>query len=204
MTALVTTHLTLSHTSVPAHSGWETRSCFTHLVHFLLPLSGHGGAGGVPPVGDGVEHPGGVAAGLVDLSRVPPGQDLPQGWWDHAVLVAGHVDQVAADGIELQGAEGSRISQVIGSTEGLKDGGWVALLPPPACRSTLVHPAGRCPRGSPASQTPVTRRWMEESDHVTAAVCFPLVWYLCCCANYFELFSKKFWLYVIKKQMNST
>ncbi|TNN46700.1 hypothetical protein EYF80_043108 [Liparis tanakae] len=48
------------------------------LVHLLLPLSAHGGAGGVSSVGDGVEDLGGGAAGLLDLGGVPPRQHLLQ------------------------------------------------------------------------------------------------------------------------------
>lgn len=74
----------------------------TNLVHFLLPLSRHGGTGGVSSVGDGVEDLGGGAAGLVDIRGVPPGQNLLQGCRYHAVLIAGDVDYVATERLELQ------------------------------------------------------------------------------------------------------
>lgn len=70
----------------------STGSSFTDLIHFLLPLSCHRGTGGVPSVGDGVEDLWSGAARLVDLCRVPPRQNLPQGCGDHAVLIAGNVD----------------------------------------------------------------------------------------------------------------
>lgn len=73
----------------------------TDLVHFLLPLRGHGGPGGVAAVGDGVEDLGSGAARLVDLRGVPARQHVFQGRRDHAVLVAGNVDQVATQRLEL-------------------------------------------------------------------------------------------------------
>lgn len=68
-----------------------------HLIHFLLPVGCHGGPGGVPPVGDGVEDP-----GCVDLRRVPVGQNVSERGGNQAVLVAGHVDEVAAERLQLQ------------------------------------------------------------------------------------------------------
>ena len=72
-----------------------------HVVDPLLALRGHGGSSGVAPVGDGVQHPGQVAAGLAGVRRVPARQDVLQALRDHAVLVAGNVDEVTAQRLEL-------------------------------------------------------------------------------------------------------
>lgn len=72
-----------------------------YLVDLPLPLGGHGGPGGVSSIGDCVEDPGYGAVWLVDICRVPAGQDLLQPTRDHTVLITGHIDQVTSQWLEL-------------------------------------------------------------------------------------------------------
>lgn len=74
-----------------------------YLVDLLLPLSSHGGAGGIPSVRDGVEDSGDAAAGFLRVCRIPPGQDVSQGLRDHPVLIAGHVYDVTPQRLDLRG-----------------------------------------------------------------------------------------------------
>lgn len=128
----------------------------TYLIHFLLPLCCHGGPGGVSSIRDSVEDFGSGASGLVDLWRIPPGQDFLQSCRYHAMLIAGNVYQVAAERMELHRKWERKVVAVLRVTMFVLCRRKMLLLLR-ACPNTWAHPEEHCLRGWPTSQTPAPK-----------------------------------------------
>lgn len=72
-----------------------------YFIDILFPLISHGRSCRIASIGDGVQDSWCGAARLLCVCRVPLCQNLPEAFWDHAMLIAWHINDVAAQRLQL-------------------------------------------------------------------------------------------------------